>query len=58
MSEAERVNKYRNRALRFREEAARTGSPDIRAQLLQLAAQYELLADRMEQQTKQQARWG
>jgi hypothetical protein len=57
MSEGERINKYRNRALRFREEARKTSSPDIRAQLLELAAQYDLLAESMEQQAKRWVRW-
>ncbi|MEA2782134.1 MAG: hypothetical protein QOK29_3678 [Rhodospirillaceae bacterium] len=57
MPEGERINKYRNRAVRFREEAAKTSSPDIRALLLELADQYDLLAQSMEQQAKRRMRW-
>jgi hypothetical protein len=46
-----RAQKYRDQAKKFREQA-KTASPDFRAQLLELASQYDLLADSVEREAK------
>ena len=43
------VTLYRSRAAELRQESAQTSWPDVRERLLALAAQYDLLADSLEQ---------
>jgi hypothetical protein len=52
MSDSPRAHNYRDQAKRSREEAEKASSSDLRAQWEEIARQYDLLADSVEQEGK------
>jgi hypothetical protein len=55
MSDSPRAQRYRDQAKKIRGQAAADSSKDIREQLLEVARQYDMLADSAEREWK---RWG